>query len=937
MFPRIRLHIILFLLFTLISSVPVLILAGWVEESALSKEVAAVKEKHLQVARNLTGDLSRYATDVESAFRLVARNLIKGEIVEGFPELLETLYFQHISVITADGTVEYITTPTNQEAKSHIAPTLLETLHPLLQQAATKPNTIIFSDLVRDTNGEPTLFVVQSISNNHFVIGALSTRHFIEVQKTVSFGRRGHAAIVDRTGRAIAHPVAEWRENMKDMSFLPPVAKMMQGKTGVSQFFTPAMQADMVAGYTTVPRFGWGVMIPQPFEELEERAKDVQLVALAITLLGICIAGVISWYLAGILARPIQAVVDSARSVLEGNPISRVTTSQGFIPPELRELMSSFNQMVDEIRNKNAIMEETATRLAEAQRIAHIGNWEWDMEQNKLWCSDEVYKICDTDPANFQANYQSILNLIHPDDLQLFQSSINKTLQEGEPFSIEHRILLSDGSERFVHHEGEVQAATDGSRKRLMGIIYDITERKRYEDQLIKQANYDELTGLPNRTLFLDRLTQTLLKAKRNRQLVGLLYIDLDHFKVVNDTHGHVTGDHLLQQAAKRLRTCLRQSDTLARLGGDEFTVILENINSEEDAALVADKIIASLKKSFLVDGYEAFIGASVGITIYPNDTDDPVTMLRNADIALFRAKEMGRSTFCFFTQNMDQEVLNRVNLANDLRRAVEQDELSVYYQPIVDLNTGNIVYAEALVRWFHPQRGAVPPDLFIPLAEETGVIGPLGEWVMQEACEQAALWQKMVSDSPRVSVNLSVRQLKLGLTKEKIIQILDNAGLPTNRLSFEITESMIMKDTDESINWMKSIRELGVHFSVDDFGTGYSSLSYLKRLPVDVLKIDRSFIKDMMDDSDDASLVKTIIAIGQSLRLKVVAEGVEDVHQINFLHELKCDTVQGYHYSKPIPANEFAEFLETWDSNKARPDCIGDYGQYQVSSAVAK
>jgi diguanylate cyclase (GGDEF)-like protein len=914
-----------------------MMLAAWVEESALSKEVAAVKEKHLQVARNLTGDLSRYATDVESAFRLVGRNLAKGEMVEGFPDLLDTLYFQYISLITRDGRVEDLAKPTNQVAISYVAPAILEKLGPLLQQAATQPESVFFSNLVRNRNGEPTLFVIQAMPNHRFVIGALSTTHFIEVQKTVSFGRRGHAAIVDRTGHAIAHPLAEWRHSMKDMSAIPPVAAMMQGKTGVAQFFTPAMQADMIAGYTTVPKVGWGVMIPQPLEELKERAEDIQLVAMAITLLGILVAGFISWNLAGNLARPIQAVVDAARSVLKGNPISRVTTTLRFIPPELRELMTSFNQMVDEIRKKTTQIEETATRLSEAQRIAHIGNWEWNIEQNQLWCSDEVYQICDIDPSQFQVNFQSLLTLVHPDDQQRFQSSINKTLQEGMPFRIEHRIRLSDGNERYVHHEGEVQTTADGSQQRLLGIIYDITERKQYEDQLIKQANYDELTGLPNRNLFLDRLTQALLVAKRNKRLVGLLSIDLDHFKVVNDTHGHVTGDHLLQQAAERLQPCLRQSDTLARLGGDEFTVILENINRAEDVALVADKIIASMKTPFMVDGYEAFIGASVGITIYPTDTSDSISMLRNADIALFRAKEMGRNTFCFFTQNMDQEVLNRVSLANDLRKAIEQDEMRVYYQPIVDINTGKIISAEALVRWFHPQRGPVSPNVFIPLAEETGVIGTLGEWVMWEACGQATKWQNYVPDSLRVSVNLSVKQLKLGLTKERIMQTLKDSGLSATRLTFEITESMIMQDTDESIEWMTSIRELGVHFSVDDFGTGYSSLSYLKRLPVDVLKIDRSFIKDVMDDPDDASLVETIIAIGRSQRLKVVAEGVEDIQQLNFLHELECDSVQGYYYSKPLPADEFIELLKTWNSDKACPDKPGDNRHYHIPPAIAE
>jgi diguanylate cyclase (GGDEF)-like protein len=587
--------------------------------------------------------------------------------------------------------------------------------------------------------------------------------------------------------------------------------------------------------------------------------------------------------------------------------------------------------MVDEIREKNSLMVETTTRLEEAQRIAHIGNWEWDVEQDNLWCSDEFYRICNIIPSEYKNNYQSLVNLVHPEERGLFERSIKRALNQDERFNIEHRILLSDGNERFVHHEGTMTTSKEDSPRRLVGIIHDITERKQYEDQLIKEANFDRLTDLPNRNLLLDRLKQTLLTAKRNNQMVGLLHINLDHFKDVNDTYGHISGDNLLIQAAKRLQSCLRQSDTIARLGGDEFTVILTNLSQEEVASVVASKIIANLEKPFLVDDYEVFIGASIGITIYPNDAvatndvHDPVSMLRHADIALSRAKDLGRNTFCYFTPRMDQEVTNRMSLANDLRKAVEQNDFSVYYQPIVDLKTGHIVSAEALVRWFHSERGAVSPAQFIPLAEETGLIGPLGEEILKQACEQAGSWQNLTVSPPRVSVNLSVRQLKLGLSKETIIQTLNNSGLSPSRLTFEITESMIMTDTEESIKWMNSIRELGIDFSVDDFGTGYSSLSYLKRLPVDVLKIDRSFIKDLMTNPEDSSLIETIIAIGRSQRLRVVAEGVEEVNQLNFLHQLQCDSVQGYYYSKPLPAKEFAELLQSWNPNKARPHGVGN------------
>jgi len=918
MLARIRLHHILFLLFTLISSVPVLFLTSWVQQSALDKEVAAVTEKHLLVAHNLTGDLSRYITDVENAFRLVVLNLARGQAVAGLPEFLNRLNFRYVCTSTGNGVIHQIVAPHPQAEPSALAATTIAALSPYLQQAVERPEGVFFSDLVRDADGSPTIFVLKALSGGLFVIGALSTDYMVDVQKRVAFGRRGHAAIVDRTGRAIAHPLKSWRETMKDMSALPPVAAMMAGKTGVSQFFTPAMQADMIAGYTVVPRVGWGVMVPQPFEELLERAQDVRMVALSITLLGIGVAGLISWYLAGFLARPIQNVVASARRVSDGHPVSHALSSQSFLPYELHELIGSFNQMVDEIRSTSDAREETARRLGEAQRIAHVGNWVWEIEQDRLWCSEEFYRICNIMPVEFKGNYASLLELIHPQEREVFENAIQHATSGGH-FNVEHRILLPDQSERFVHHEGEMQQR-DGMADRLVATIHDVTERKMYEKRLIYQANYDELTGLPNRTLFFDRLSQAMLMSQRHQCQVALLFVDLDHFKLVNDTHGHIIGDHLLQQASQRLQGCVHQGDTVARLGGDEFTVVLKNIRREEDASAVACKIMSRMEQPFMVDGYEHFVSASIGITFYPADARTPIAMLRNADIALFRAKESGRSAYRFFTAAMEEEVTNRMNLSNDLHKAIEQDEIRVYYQPIIDLKTGRISSAEALARWHHPQHGNVSPGLFISVAEETGMIGPLGEWVLQQACTQAAAWQAITPDAPSISVNLSVRQLKLGLNKQTILKVLEASGLAADRLTFEITESVIMEDTTEVIAWMKEMKALGIHFSVDDFGTGYSSLSYLKRLPVDVLKIDRAFVKDVMSNPEDASLVSAIIAIGQSLKLKVLAEGVEDAAQLNFLWQKRCHFIQGFYYSKPLPADAFKQLLREWVPEKLKP-----------------
>lgn len=916
MLARIKLRYILFITFTFISSVPVFFLSGWVQQSALEKEVDSVREMHLLVAQNLTGDLKRYIIDVESSFRLVADNLARNNLVEGFAEHIDSLYFRYITTIDSDGVFIDTITSSYTEIKK-LKPEILTALKPIMLKAVAQPEVVFYSNMMRDYSNAATFYLIKAIDNEKYVIGSLSTKHIIEVQQKVSFGERGHAAIVDKTGRAIAHPIQNWVDTMKDMSFLPPVKSMMQGKTGVSQFYTPAMQADMIAGYTFVPVVGWGVMVPQPFEELEVHAAKVRMVAIMISLLGIGVAGLISWFLAGILARPIQAVVKSTKLDHKTNNLSKVVTQYHFIPFEFKELLGSFNNMVDVIRDKTMAIEDTSNLLFEAQRIAHVGNWEWNIEKDTIWCSEEFYRICKISSDTFKGNFNTLLKMVHPEDKEMLSNAITQAQGKGKKFSLQHRIVLPNGNECYVQHEGELHKGKGHSNQRIIGTIHDITDRKHYEMKLLHQANYDDLTDLPNRTLLIERLTQEIGISYRNKQRIGLLSIDLDDFKIVNDTYGHLIGDKFLQEAAVRLQNNIRNSDTLARLGGDEYCVILRDIKND-DCSIVAKKIISSFTKVFSIDGCESFVGASIGISIYPDDNEEPNTLIRNADIALYRVKESGRNNFCFFKKEMDLEVTNRMNLSNDLRKAIDQNEFVIHYQPIIDLHTGEISSAEALVRWNHPKRGLISPDKFIPLAEQTGIIGPLGEWVLKTSCESAASWSDNFDTPPRISVNLSVRQLQLGLTKEIIQNILTSSGLNASQLILEITESLVMSDTDEVIGWMKAVRNIGVSFSVDDFGTGYSSLSYLKQLPVDVLKIDRAFIKDISTDIDGKSLVKAIIAIGKSFRLKIVAEGVENDQQLTQLKELKCDYIQGYYYSRPLPLEDFNELLMNWDPSNA-------------------
>ncbi len=446
---------------------------------------------------------------------------------------------------------------------------------------------------------------------------------------------------------------------------------------------------------------------------------------------------------------------------------------------------------------------------------------------------------------------------------------------------------------------------TDGAINQYVAVFVDVTQRKHDEERIRYQANYDSLTGLPNRSLFMDRLCQALHLAERAGQRVGLMYIDLDGFKLINDTLGHEVGDELLKEAAKRLLFCVRHGDTVARLGGDEFTIIMPNLGEIRYAPVVAQRMIEALEQPFLLEQHEAFISASIGITIFPDDAVDANTLLKNADAAMYRAKEQGKANFQFFTADINAEVSERMIIKNGLSKALERDEFTVYYQPKCDLGTGRLTGVEALLRWRNIEMGMVSPVKFIPVMEETGLIGTVGEWVLDTACRQYRKWHDAGHPHMRVAVNLSVRQLRQPNLARSVEDALKRAGIEASGIELEITESMIMKDTENAIDVLRTLSEMGIHLAMDDFGTGYSSLSYLKKFPVHTIKIDRSFINDIATDPDDQEIIRTIISMGHSLRRRVIAEGVETEEQRILLRKLRCDEMQGYLLSPPVPAAE--------------------------------
>jgi diguanylate cyclase (GGDEF)-like protein/PAS domain S-box-containing protein len=440
-------------------------------------------------------------------------------------------------------------------------------------------------------------------------------------------------------------------------------------------------------------------------------------------------------------------------------------------------------------------------------------------------------------------------------------------------------------------------------------VARDITTQKKYEKQLEFQATHDLLTGLTNRVLLKDRLHQAISYAQRSGRIVALVLLDLDRFKVVNDTLGHALGDELLCHVANRLKQTVRDTDTVARFGGDEFVVMLTQIAKQDDVIAVIDSISAVLSTPYEIGERRFNLSASVGVSLYPHHSDDSDTLIRYADIAMYQAKKSGNSC-CIYTSDMGLEGVDTLELENDLHQAVERGELSLHYQPKVSLRTGLIAGCEALLRWQHPQRGMISPAKFIPIAEQTGLIVPIGRWVIEEACRQTLSWQAAGLPPIRIAVNLSARQFRLGDLADTVRGILDSFGVSSDLLELELTESMIMDDPERASKTLHELKSLGLHLSLDDFGTGYSSLNYLRRFPVDSLKIDQSFIHDVTTDPSGASVVASIVDIAHNLKLDAIAEGVETQEQLEFLVANECDAVQGYLFSKPLPAPEFTVLL---------------------------
>ncbi|MBM4207412.1 MAG: EAL domain-containing protein [Gammaproteobacteria bacterium] len=568
-------------------------------------------------------------------------------------------------------------------------------------------------------------------------------------------------------------------------------------------------------------------------------------------------------------------------------------------------------------------LEQSELRLSKAKELAKLGDWEWQVDTNNLFWSDEVYSLVEADLETFIPDINNFWNFIRLTDLPYVKHNIRKAIKNKTTNNIEFGIITTTGKERFVLQH--IQAVTGNRRqlKNLIGTIQDITERKAQENKILQLAFYDEVTQLPNRLFFLKNLASTIALSRRHGWTFALLFLDLDGFKGVNDTYGHLTGDQLLQEISGRLKDGLRCSDLatrldmevqeksvgVARLGGDEFIILLNALAYPENAATVAERIHRWINEPVKLKEHLVHIGVSIGIAIYPQDGEDSETLLKNADIAMYHAKKLGKGNYQFFHEGMALRAKKRLEMETYMFLAASKNELLLYYQPVNDVESGKLIGAEALLRWNSPILGFLLPIDFISLAEENGMINQFGEWALRSACRQHRSWSEKGLGNLAISVNLSSLQINQSMFITMVANVIQEYEVNPKYITFEITESMIMADTENMLTKLRELKNLGIKLSVDDFGTGYSSLRYLNRFPLDALKIDRSFVKDLPKSTDASAIVNAILALAKALKLITIAEGVETSQQLAFLRNTTCNAVQGYYFAKPLSVADFQQY----------------------------
>lgn len=833
-----------------------------------------------------------------------------------------------------------------------------------------KSGQLYFSSVQLSFQGEPYLILARPGDDPGEVIAArLRLQELWLVVENIQLGDRGTVYLSSSDGQVIAHRNHTIVESSLTLADSPGYADLLKaGDPGWYGYYTN-WQSESVAGATaTVPATGWVIIAELPQAEL------FRFTALSLVFVLAVGFGVTS--LAMVLARrfvqsfvidPIQTVRQGVQKIGEGELTFRIALSG---EDEVGQVAANFNRMADSLqvrsmqirvqqaqledeiaerkeaearlRELNAelearIQERTAAlklseeRYAVAVRGANDGLWDWDLDTDVLHLSTRWKAILGYDESELADRPESWLERIHPEDAQRVREALAAHLQgRSESFAAEYRLRHRDGTQRWVLSRGLALRDAKGRAYRIAGSLSDVSDRKVIEHQLIHEATHDPLTGLPNRAHFRDLLAQALERTRRrNDRPLAVLFVDLDRFKVINDSLGHHSGDQLLITTADRIASCLRDGDVVARLGGDEFALVIAAVHDQHDAAIVAARIQNAISTPIQIEGHDVFTTASIGIALSLTGEDSPEEMLKRADLAMYQAKARGKARHEFFDAQAGAGQIAALHLEVDLRKAVETEQFVLHYQPIVSMTTHEITGVEALVRWQHPERGLVLPGEFIRIAEETGLIVPLGDWVLKTACRQASAWHAAGWPHLRMTVNVSVAQLHHPGFIDQVRRAILDSSLPTPALELEITESAALSDVDQTLQALLALRLLGVSIAIDDFGNSYSALGYLKQLPINTLKIDRSFVTHIFEERNDSAIVSAIVAMASVLNINVVAEGVENMDQYDVLAGHRCGEVQGFLLSRPAPSEAITRLLATgpefWPEAPRATDSSGE------------
>lgn len=642
--------------------------------------------------------------------------------------------------------------------------------------------------------------------------------------------------------------------------------------------------------------------------ELWKRIKTFLFFSTIVLLLTLLLALLLSNSLQAVVIGPIKGLSKTLRNIMRKNDFSIRAEKQNF--DELGDLVDLFNSLLSTIEIENSSLKSSEDRFRKLTALSPVGIFQINANL-QLEYVNQRWRDIHTTP-DYLPSLESWIASIHPDDQTLFNQHWQDLITKQESIKFELRLIRRDNEVIWIQLLTSALHDQKGQLLGYLGAISDISELKEAQLQMETLAFYDSLTGLANRRLFRDRLIKAIAKAQRSKTSVALMFIDMDQFKRINDTLGHDAGDVLLIEIAKRLQESVRETDTVSRVGGDEFTILLTEVHDSHDVLVIAEKLLKTLSQPITIHGHTLVTTVSIGITLTPEDSVDDNVLMKNADLAMYRAKELGRNNIQFFSEDMNRKVLEHLEIEQEISVALAENQFILSFQPKINLVDFSITGVETLLRWVHPEKGLIPPDKFIPIAEESGQIIEIGAWVLNQSCQQMG---KLFADGAlpngaKVAVNLSAKQFTDPRLLQDIKDAISNTAIPPQNLELEVTESIIMEDVEGAVVIMQHLKELGVSIAIDDFGTGYSSLSYIKRFPINVLKVDRSFVMDIPADQNDMAITAAIIAMAHKLNLTVIAEGVETQEQLHFLYANNCDEGQGYLFSRPLFLSQLEHFL---------------------------